>query len=46
MISLNLTHKAPNSIDDFANTVDPDEVAHNELSHLDLQCLIFQHNTV
>ena len=35
-----LTHKAPNTTTaDFANTVDPDETAHNELSHLDLQCL-------
>ena len=24
---------------EFANTVDPDEKAHDELSHLDLQCL-------
>ena len=24
---------------EFANTVDPDETAHNEPSHLDLQCL-------
>ena len=24
---------------EFANTVDPDETAHKELSHLDLQCL-------
>ena len=23
----------------FANTVDPDEMAHNELSHPDLQCM-------
>ena len=23
----------------FANPADPDETAHNELSHLDLQCL-------
>ena len=36
-----LTHKEPNTtIAEFANTVDPDEMAHNELSHLDLlQCL-------
>ena len=35
-----LAHKAPNTtITEFANTVDPDETAHNELSHLDLQCL-------
>ena len=24
---------------EFAKTMDPDETAHNELSHLDLQCL-------
>ena len=35
-----LTRKAPNTtIAVFANTVDPDEMAHNEPSHLDLQCL-------
>ena len=35
-----LTCKAPNTtIAEFANTVDPDETAHNEPSHLDLQCL-------
>ena len=35
-----LAHKAPNTtIDEFANTVDPDETAHNEPSHLDPQCL-------
>ena len=35
-----LTRKTPNTtIADFANTLDPDEMAHNELSHLDLQCL-------
>ena len=40
-ISLNrLTCKAPNTtIDEFANTVDPDEMAHNDWSHLDLQYL-------
>ena len=26
-------------IAEFANTADPDETAHNEPSHLDLQCL-------
>ena len=26
-------------MDRFANSVDPDEVAHNELPHLDLHCL-------
>ena len=32
--------KAPNTTKaEFANTVDPDETAHNEPSHLDLQCL-------
>ena len=35
-----LTRKTPNAtIAEFANTVDPDETAHNEPSHLDLQCL-------
>ena len=35
-----LTCKAPNTtIAEFANTVDPDEKAHNEPSHLDLQYL-------
>ena len=35
-----LTLKAPNTtIAEFANTADPDETAHNEPSHLDLQCL-------
>ena len=35
-----LTCKVPNTtIDDFANTVDSDEMAHNEQCHLDLQCL-------
>ena len=29
------------SIAEFANTEDPDETAHNEPSHLDLQCLPF-----
>ena len=34
------TFKAPNTtIAKFANTVDPDEKAHNEPSHQDLQCL-------
>ena len=33
-------HKAPNTTTaEFANTVDPDETAHNEPSHLDPQCL-------
>ena len=36
--TLNL--KAPNTTKAaFANTVDPDENAHDEPSHLDLQCL-------
>ena len=26
---------------DFANSVDPDEVAHNEPPHPDLHCLLF-----
>ena len=35
-----LTRKAPNPTKaEFANAVDPDETAHNEPSHLDLQCL-------
>ena len=35
-----LTLKAPNTtIAEFANTVDPDETAHNEPSRPDLQCL-------
>ena len=35
-----LALKVPNTkISEFANTADPDEMAHNELSHLDLQCL-------
>ena len=35
-----ITHKAPNTmIAEFANTADPDEMAHNEPSHQDLQCL-------
>ena len=34
-----LTHKTPNiTIAAFANIVDPDETAHYEPSHLDLQC--------
>ena len=36
-----LTCKAPNTIiAEFANTVDPDETAHNEPSRLNLQCLL------
>ena len=35
-----LTRKVPNTtISEFANTVDPDETAHNEPPHLDLQYL-------
>ena len=35
-----LTPKAPNiTMAEFANTVDPDETAHYEPSHLDLKCL-------
>ena len=25
---------------EFANSIDPDEAAHNELPHLDLHCLL------
>ena len=39
-VCISLTLKVPNTtIAEFANTVDPDETAHNERSHLDLQCL-------
>ena len=35
--NMSLSCKAPNTtIAEFANTVDPDETAHNEPSHLDL----------
>ena len=35
-----LTRKGPNTtIAEFANTVDPDDMANNEWSHLHLQCL-------
>ena len=35
-----LSCKAPNTtVAEFANTVDPDKMAHYEPSHLDLQCL-------
>ena len=35
-----LTLKVPNTkIAEFENTADPYETAHDELSHLDLQCL-------
>ena len=50
--SPSLTRKVSNTtIAEFGNTVDPDETAHNEPSHLDLQCLPsivfdFQHDTV
>ena len=27
------------SVDEFANSIDPDEAAHNEQPHLDLHCL-------
>ena len=36
-----LTLKAPNTKPEFATTVDPDETAQNEPSHLDPQCLPF-----
>ena len=40
IVGLTITLKAPNTTKDaFANTVNPDETAHNEPSHLDLQCL-------
>ena len=40
LVDKELTLKAPNTTKaEFANTVDPDETAHNEPSHLDLQCL-------
>ena len=40
-LNLSLTFKAPNTaIAKFTNTADPDETAHNEPSHLDLQCLL------
>ena len=36
-----LTRKAPNTTTaEFAHIVDPDEMAHNEPSHQDLQCLL------
>ena len=48
-INFSLTLKAPNTILAKANTADPDEMAHNEPSHLDLVfaflSLIFQHTT-
>ena len=40
MCFMMLTLKAPDTTEaEFANTVDPDEKAHNEPSPLDLQCL-------
>ena len=37
-----LTFKAVEvKITEFANSVDPDEVAHNEPPHLDQHCLLF-----
>ena len=40
MLDLDLTLKAPNTtIAEFANTADSGETAHDEPSHLDLQCL-------
>ena len=35
------TSSADNETAEFANTVDPDEAAHNEPSHRDLHCLPF-----
>ena len=32
---------SPADQNNFANSVDPDETAHNKLSHQDLQCLPF-----
>ena len=38
---------APNTTKaEFANTVDPDEMTHNKLSHLDLKCLPSSLNTI
>ena len=34
-----LTFKAPKTVNNFANSVDPDEVAHHEPSYMDLHCL-------
>ena len=31
-------------VTEFATTVDPDEVAHNEPPHLDLHCLLLQYD--
>ena len=37
---MHFTPKTPNTTTaEFTNTVDPDVTAHNDLSHLDLQCL-------
>ena len=50
MLLILLYNKAPNTtIAEFANTVDPDETAHIEPSHLELQCLptsLFFFNTL
>ena len=41
LVDKELTLKAPNTTKaEFANTVDQDETAHDELSHLDLHCLL------
>ena len=46
-MSSNLTPLAPETkIAVFTNCVDPDEVAHNELSHLDLHCLLVSVRTL
>ena len=38
--TITLILKAPNmEIDEFENSIDPDEVAHNESPHPDLHCL-------
>ena len=40
VVRIVLSLKAPNTTKaEFADTVDPDDMAHNEQSHLDLQCL-------
>ena len=36
---MNSTLKIRSKVTEFANSIDPDEVAHNEPPHLDLDCL-------
>ena len=44
ILNILLSLKAPNTTKaEFANTADPDEMAHNEPSHLDLKCLPSSH---